>query len=69
MPKLMQGFKDGESEWFEGSIPKGWSKQPEDTPNEGTVAWLKLELTKLEIEFNDDALKPALEKLLAEAKK
>lgn len=31
MPKLTLGYKDGEQKWFEGSLPSGWSKQPEKT--------------------------------------
>ena len=67
MPKLTQGFKDGESKWFEGALPDGWEIEQDDAPNEGTVAWLEIELGKLDIEIPEDALKADLEKLLSEA--
>lgn len=67
MPKLTQGFKDGEQQWFEGGLPEGWELTQEDTPNEGTVAWLELQLKTLNINIPDDALKVDLEKLYSEA--
>lgn len=65
MPKLTQGFKDGDMRWFEGDLPKDWSRQPteEKEPNEGTNDWYKMKLTEFNIEFNPDAVKAELKKL------
>ena len=34
MPKLILGHKDGMSQWFEESLPKGWDKKPDTTDDD-----------------------------------